>query len=168
MANFIPNPRLDLGDYKQQGKMWQPGYVYVIDYGDGVTFKIGFTTTTPEVRINQIAKGSVIMPMHLVMSGYTNTNAYFLENLLQMHFDDNHVRGEWFKLDFTRLVELYQSLAAFSVGVKLYDRWYDLVPNNLDELLDENMITSHVPPFVDKRVKVDISDWSFLEVLDGE
>jgi hypothetical protein len=160
----IKYEEVDTSEYKQANKSWLPGNVYVIDYGDGVTFKIGYTTVDPEVRIKQIARGSVIMPMHLVMSVHTDTNAFFLENILQMTLDTDHVNGEWFKLDFPKLVEIYQCMSFFG-GVQLYDRWYELVPEDHQKMIDYYVISNNFPRF--KRVNRS-QEAAEIETLFGE
>lgn len=138
--------------YSQPDKNWKPGHVYVVDYGDGVTFKIGHTTVSPEARLKQIAKGSVIMPMQLVMSVDTTNNAHFLENVIHMALDSDHVRGEWFKLDFVKLVELYQLLNYFG-HVELYDRWYEVVPKDYQHYIDHGALTPNYPYFTKAEKK---------------
>lgn len=120
---------------KQSGKTWREGYVYVIDYGDGKTFKIGHTTDSPDERLHQIARGDVIMPMRLVMHAYIRTNCRLLETLIQMQFDPNHVLGEWFRLNFAQLIEVYSCLKGFGDSVELEDRWFELVPDDYDRYL---------------------------------
>lgn len=123
---------------KQDWKKWNSGYIYVIDYGDGKTFKIGYTNKEPEMRISQISKMNVIMPMHLVMSAYIDTNVYYVEQILHMMLDEQHVRGEWFKLDIIDLCEVYELLDRLSFGaVTCEDRWYDeIVPKDYQSYLD--------------------------------
>src|SRR5437763_3057905 len=120
----------DCEDYhNQKNKSWYPGNIYVIDYGDMKQFKIGHTTVDPIKRFNQIAKGDVLMPMHLVMHAEVDSNCKQLEDLLHMKYDSNHIRGEWFDFSFMELVELYQALETFA-SVQLHQRWYEIVPND--------------------------------------
>lgn len=130
------------------------GYVYVIDYGDGETFKIGHTIGDPETRLREIARTSVRMPdkyrPQLVMAALTCTNCRRLEGLLHLLFEERNVGGEWFRLDFVELVNLYQSLYSFG-GVELYDRWYELVPNNYKRYIDGSAISPRLPWFTRKE-----------------
>jgi hypothetical protein len=134
----------------QPNKIWQHGHVYLIDYGDLKTFKIGYTTIDPSKRIKQIAKYNVIMPMKLVMSVETYTNAYFLENIIQMALDDYNVLGEWFELDFPMLVNLYRCLAFFG-NITLYDHWYKVVPPDYDEFIKHGVLDNNYPTFTLKE-----------------
>jgi hypothetical protein len=130
----------------QPSKRWYPGYVYVIDYGDGKTFKVGSTIGNPEGRLKQIVGSSVIMPMHLVMAVYTETNCTWLENLVHMQLDNKHISGEWFTLDFVDLVEVYQMLTSFG-GVEMYDDWWNLVDEDYQKYIDHGAISSNMPLF---------------------
>lgn len=128
--------------------MIRQGYVYVIDYGDGETFKIGCTTTNPEKRMSQINKAAVLMPkkygMQLVMSGEVS-NCYYLEQLLHSKFDVLHDNGEWYKLGFPELVEVYQILSLLSDEAELYDRWFDLLPDDTQAYFEHGVILTHYP-----------------------
>jgi hypothetical protein len=151
-------------EYKQSNKRRLPGYVYLIDFGDGKTFKIGQTKHEPELRLHQIAKGNVIMPMQLVMEVYTETNCGLLETLLHMNFDNNHIRGEWFRFDFFDLVDIYQAMSSFG-GARLHDRWYELVPDGYDKFIEGGRISSKLPYF-DKK-EAEIPDFDELDELFG-
>lgn len=148
--------------YNQLNKNWRDGYVYVLDYGDGETFKVGHTTGEVEQRIKQISKGNVILPMRPVMSLLTSTNCYYLENIIQMRLDDQHIRGEWFKLSFVELVELYQILKFFG-GVDLHERWYDLVPKDYEEYINYCAISPNYPIFT-KREHQELNSFDFSKV----
>lgn len=150
--------------FNQPLKKWLSGWVYVLDYGDGKTFKIGYTTGEPEERVNQIARGTVLMPMRLVMACYTMTNCFYFENLLQMLLDDKHVRGEWFSLDFPDLVGLYQTLSCFG-GAQLYDRWFELVPDDYREYIDHFSINDNYPHF-DKREWEEDNNFDFSKAIE--
>lgn len=142
---------------KQTNKCWKPGYVYILDYGDGETFKIGHTVNEPEIRLNQIAALPTVMPkVELVMAVYTSTNCERLEGLLHMYFDEQHVKGEWFKLDFVQLVEAYQCLGVFG-GAELFKRWYELVPRDIDRLLEYRVVSPVLPAF--KSTDLDIPNY---------
>lgn len=153
-------------DHNQPNKNWLHGYVYVIDYGDQETYKIGYTTVDPQSRHAQITKGlPVIMPKTaLVMSVRTNTNARYLEEILHMKFDDCHIKGEWFQLHFTDLIELYMIVQHLG-EVELYDRWFDIVPEDAPLAAKEgslNWLTSL--PHLTKKEKEEFDnfDWSLV------
>ena len=150
-------------DHNQSNKKWKTGHVYLIDYGDGKTFKIGHTINEPQKRFMQIGGSSVIMPMHLVFSAHVDSgNAMFIENALHMRFDADHVRGEWFKLDFADLVDCYQVLQFFSYGrTKLYDRWFELVPDDWSEYLERGSIGLMLPHFSRNGEK----EWNDFDVV---
>ena len=126
-----------------------PGFVYIINYGDGSIFKIGFTILTPETRIKQIAHKDVILPMQLVMYSYVITNCRYLETLMHLHFEDQRVGGEWFRLDFPRLVEAYQILASFG-SVTLCEDWYSLVPEDYKKFIEYGVVYPLLPRFIMK------------------
>lgn len=125
------------------------GYVYVIDYGDGKTFKIGMTRTGPQNRMAQINKAAILMPkqygMKMVMSGEF-ANCYYLEQLLHDRFESLRDNGEWFKLDFPDLVETYQVFTILGDST-LYDRWYELVPYDHEGYISHGVINPYFPSF---------------------
>jgi len=138
-AFFMENDEYyNLRVYKnQKDKKWLAGYIYLIDYGDGKTFKIGYTTISPEKRLKQICgKTSVIMPMKLVLFGETETNCIHLESLLHMVFDKNHVNGEWFRFEFPDLVSFFIALNSFCNNVHIEDRWFEILPKDAKEWVE--------------------------------
>jgi hypothetical protein len=133
-----------MDEYNQPEKKWSPGYIYIIDYGDSETFKIGYTKYHPDQRIKQISKGTVIMPMHLVLHAQTYLNAYYIEQLLHMMLDDKHVRGEWFKLDFVDICRVLDALIALESYIEYSDRWFDvIVPGDYQKYIDGGAVSSN-------------------------
>lgn len=130
--------------YNQPHKKWKTGEVYLIDYGDGKTFKIGFTTLDPITRLKQIMKGNVIMPMQLVFTCYTDTSCRMLEEMLHMKFDMSHKGGEWFYLEFQDLLDVYRAMDTFG-GVMVHDRWYELVPNEFVDKEERDVLYLSAP-----------------------
>lgn len=128
---------------RQPSKIQYPGYVYILDYGDGKTFKIGHTTKEPEDRLKQISLSSVLMPMRLVMSVFCE-NCKQLENLLHLVYDENNVVGEWYALHLVDIIEIYQSMSVFG-GAELYDGWYELADGRFDDLIHEGVVGSNLP-----------------------
>lgn len=121
------------------------GYVYIIDYGNGKSFKIGHTSKDPEKRLSQISSGTVLMPMKLVFAVEFD-NRVLLEKILHSRLYDKKIQGEWFDLDFIELVELYQILFYFG-EVKIYDHWYEIVPKDIDIFIKNQIIHGNLPRF---------------------
>ena len=147
--------------YLQEGKKWQEGYVYILDYGDGKTFKIGQTRYHPSGREKHITNGlPVIMPkIRLVMYLDMFENCYYLEQLIHMHYDSNHSNGEWFDLRFIDLVELYSMLSFFG-PVTLADGWYDIVPDDaLTAKKNGEMNWINRLPYMSKKEEVEAFSW---------
>ena len=138
-------------EQKQSWKNWSSGTVYIIDSGDGETFKIGFTTVEPEKRLQQISCANVLTEsdMKLVMSFYTDLNPRYLENLIHMKYDNYHFKSEWFKLTFLEIAEIYHILNIFST-VTIYERWYELVPSDLYKYLEHVGTVGVTIPFATK------------------
>ena len=130
------------------------GNVYLIDYGDGKTFKLGMTINDVEKRLKTICRGSVIMPMQLVMSGYS-MNCRQLENLLHLKYQNVNKGGEWFSLTFVHLVEIYQILELLTC-VELYNRWYELVPDDHQKYIEHFAISSNLPQFIRKELDIPV------------
>lgn len=126
------------------------GYLYVIDFGDKRTFKIGYTTKSVTERFNQIAKSSVLMPnqMALVMSFDVMTNVYAVESLMHMKFEDYRINGEWFELNFPELVELYQVMCGLSVRQTLHQRWFEVVPDDHEKYIEHYAISPVKLPYM--------------------
>jgi hypothetical protein len=144
---------MNVNEYNQPDKRWDFGYVYVLDFGDGKRFKIGKTILEPKLRVASIQHGvrSVVkLPdMSMVMFG-TSDNPYYLEQLLHMKFDDEHVGGEWFNLSFPDLVEIYQIL--YAVGsVELTDHWFEIVPGDYLDYLKHGAVARIELPKVTKQ-----------------
>src|SRR3990167_2941266 len=89
------------------------GYVYLVDYGDKKTFKIGRTShLDANTRIKQIIKYGVIMPMKPVF--YVDfDDSILLEKILHAKYWSNHEVGEWYNFTFPDLVDLYQTMKCF-------------------------------------------------------
>jgi hypothetical protein len=149
-------------EYNQKNKKWKHGYVYVLDYGDGETFKIGSTIHEPEKRLNQICSGTVIMPMHLVMAFEIYTNCEMVEQLIHMNWDDYHVRGEWFKSDWPAILQLYDMMLKWDCYPAVFDRWYDIVPEDYEEYTSLKNRTKGSPYFT--REEAEEGEKLFLEV----
>jgi len=111
-------------------KKWSPGYLYILDYGDGKQFKIGKTSGDPQNRVNQITRGaSQLLPnpldAKLVVSLAMDTNPYYLEQLLHMRLWQQHIGGEWFEFeDIESLTALIKDIEPFG-RITYYDKWYD-------------------------------------------
>ncbi len=90
------------------------------------------------------------MPMHLVMHAEVDSNCKYLEDLLHMKYDSNHIRGEWFEFSFMELVELYQALETFA-SVQLHQRWYEIVPNDYKEYIEHGAFNPKLPHFTRKE-----------------
>lgn len=73
-----------------------PGWVYVINSKVGL-YKIGMTTTSPEIRAARIASMSPV-PVELSIS-IACDNPYALEQRLHKQFASKRVHHEWFALD---------------------------------------------------------------------
>lgn len=111
-------------------KKWSPGYLYILDYGDGETFKIGITSGDPSLRSNQVTRNvGALVPNHkgtkLLISLEMSTNPYYLEQLVHMSLADHHEVGEWFKLSIDQLADLVGRIKPFGY-LEYYDGWYEL------------------------------------------
>jgi hypothetical protein len=135
---------------------YSPGYIYVIDYGDGKKFKIGMTNGKVETRFRQIANTSVLMPMHLVMEAFVY-NARQVENLLHLKFEPKHIRGEWFELKLMDLVELYQTLSLLGTPA-VHDHWFSFIPEDIHRLRELADVYVNFPPFDKKEYRISIED----------
>lgn len=115
---------------EMERKKWSPGHLYILDYGDGIQFKIGITSKDPTLRLNQIIRGSgQLLPNQidakLVVSLQMDTNPYYLEQLLHMQYVDKHVCGEWFEFRYLdSLTELVKSIKPFG-SLSYHDGWYE-------------------------------------------
>ena len=118
------------------------GYVYVINFGDDKSFKIGFTTTEPEERLKSIQRTSVVMPntMSLVMSSLAH-QPFYLEQILHSKFDTSKIKGEWFELSFPDLVDVYKILYTVGGDGELHPNWFSLVPNDYQLYIDNSAVT---------------------------
>lgn len=154
--------------YNQKNKNWIHGHVYVLDYGDGKTFKIGSTIHEPESRAGGITKGlPVIMPkMELVMSAEIFSNCRMVEQLIHMHFDQYHIKGEWFNLEFIYLLQVHTMLAQFG-SPRLYGRWYELIPEDAIEARQEGKFDwLHSLPFLSKDEEDEFGILPFSDAVD--
>jgi Meiotically up-regulated gene 113 len=77
------------------------GKVYLIecDINGEITYKIGHTFRSPELRIQEMSTGN---PGSLrVVSVFETEYATVVESVLHKAFDANNIRGEWFTADIT-------------------------------------------------------------------
>jgi hypothetical protein len=125
---------------------YKEGEVYILDYGDGRTFKIGCTTGDAVTRFKQISRRGVIMPMRLLMSGWV-PNCFYLEQLIHMRFAAKCVQGEWFRLSYPELVEIHQLFEILGDAF-LWRRWYELFSDSDDhrQFVEHDVVTPpHYP-----------------------
>ena len=147
-----------------QDKKWREGYIYIIDYGNQKSFKIGYTTKHPAERLKEISRGTVLMPMKLVAYAYCTTNAYYLEQLIHMDLDSQYVHGEWFDLDFPRLCDVLLVLSIIGGIVEYTDHWYDLVvPPDYEEYIKHGAITSPEIICYSKDKEVRVAEYEFID-----
>lgn len=154
--------------YQQPSKRWQEGYVYLLDYGDKNTFKIGQTKHEPDLRFKQISGGhNVLMPMHLVITAHTYTNCWYLEQVLHMLFDHRHIKGEWFDLhDIDDLLMIFDVLRVFSNGnLVLHSRWFELMPKDYKEMMNHGAIEPHRDMIFNKEDYDFLTDMNFDDDL---
>lgn len=140
--------------YNQKNKTFLPGFVYVIHDGYR-NFKIGYTTVNPEIRLKQINRTNVLMPKNcqLVFSCHTDTNAFYLENIIHMSLDQFHVKGEWFSLRTRELVLIYQLFQHFG-SVAIHDHWFEVVDDeDIKHYNDNGLYFPALPQFT--RVEYD-------------
>lgn len=134
-------------DINQPYKAWGAGYVYVIDYGNQTTFKIGYTKNLPSTRLKAICGTSVVMPMDMVFYSQIDTNAYYVEQLLHMSYDGKHHNGEWFDLDFVELTDIAVILQQLG-SLEYTDHWYEkVVPTDYMEYIKNYAINPHLVSF---------------------
>lgn len=132
---------------EMQNKKWSPGYLYILDYGDGKQFKVGITTKSPKTRADAIQRNAgMLLPLpiesELIISLEMDTNPYYLEQLLHMTLADKHIGGEWFMFDdLGELAELVSIIKPFGI-LEYFDRWYDIFASD-DVFLS---VHSHVYP----------------------
>lgn len=69
-------------------------FVYVIENMDNGAIKVG-VAQDPEKRLAQLQTGSV-SELCLVYQSYVCSNAFNIESLVHQHFEDKHIRGEWY------------------------------------------------------------------------
>jgi hypothetical protein len=74
-------------------RLHTPGVVYVIQSGDRDLFKIGFTSDTPRARLEELQTGNPDT-LHLCAWGHGTRHD---EQALHLWFEDDRVRGEWFR-----------------------------------------------------------------------
>lgn len=122
------------------------GWVYVVNFGDNTTFKIGFTCSEPEHRLRDIQRSNVVMPnvMSLVMTSFVD-QPFYLERILHSKLSQKNVRGEWFNLSFPDLVDVYKALYSIGNQVDLYDNWFDIVPKDYQEYINHGAINLDLP-----------------------
>ena len=73
------------------------GYVYLIHDKDKDVYKIGVTKSNSSKRLKQLQTGNSteLNIIYLFKTEYP----FRLETMLHKHFNNQNVRGEWFKLD---------------------------------------------------------------------
>ena len=71
-------------------------FVYVIENMDNGAIKVG-VAQDPEKRLAQLQTGSV-GELCLVYQSYVCSNAFNIESLVHQHFEDKHIRGEWYSV----------------------------------------------------------------------
>lgn len=120
------------------------GVIYVLDLGDGETFKIGFTRGTVEQRIRSIEKGTVVMPYNIkpVMTFDVYVDVFKLEQLIHQKFECHRINGEWFSLDFIDLVDVFAIGSNFG-SPKLYARWFEVIPEDAAEYYKKAVLPIH-------------------------
>lgn len=69
-------------------------FVYVIENMDNGAIKVG-VAQDPEKRLAQLQTGNV-SELCLVYQSYVCSNAFNIESLVHQHFEDKHIRGEWY------------------------------------------------------------------------
>lgn len=124
---------MEIGEMRKEMAMkkWDPGYVYIIDYGDHKHFKIGKTVKDPTVRFNQITEGAGQLlpnPLNAKLLCYVevSSNPYYLEQLLHMEYASYHAGGEWFLFDsLGDLAELVAKMYPFGC-IEYTEDWYSL------------------------------------------
>lgn len=81
-------------------------YVYIIENIDNGAIKIG-VAHNPETRLKQLQTGSV-SELRIVYQSYLCSNAFDIEKITHIHFKDQHIRGEWYRIskdDVIRFLE---------------------------------------------------------------
>lgn len=157
-------------------KMWDPGYVYFIDFGDGKQFKIGKTIHEPTERLEAIVKGAnLIYPLpstaKLLFYVYTDTSCYYLEQLMHMYYAGYNTAGEWF--EFPTWMELAEAADQLRVFGSMYyqERWFELVPDDWLEYVKHGAIplkvhyTKNSFPWITDAEEIERSDSIDIERL---
>ena len=77
-------------------------YVYIIENNDNGAIKIG-VGNDPDNRLKQLQTGSV-SELSLVYRSIICSNAFEVEKFMHHNFKDKHIRGEWFNIDKTEVI----------------------------------------------------------------
>lgn len=77
-------------------------YVYIIENQDNGAIKIGVAQNV-EKRLKQLQTGSV-SELEMVYRSILCSNAFEVEKFMHEKFKDKHIRGEWFNLDKTIVI----------------------------------------------------------------
>lgn len=77
-------------------------YVYIIENCDNGAIKIG-VGNDPEKRLKQLQTGSV-SELSIVYRSNLCSNAFEIEKFMHSNFEEFHIRGEWFKVCKTKVV----------------------------------------------------------------
>ena len=72
-------------------------FVYIIKNLDSSNIKIG-VGSNPSKRLKQLQTGSD-SELELIYQSYVCSNAFDIENLMHNKFKENHIRGEWYKIN---------------------------------------------------------------------
>jgi hypothetical protein len=78
--------------------------VYLMQYGQSSSYKIGKTSRTGEERVKEL--NGTKAPNEIILHEEIFTyNASFLEKVLHQRFSDSRTRGEWFELKPEQIFE---------------------------------------------------------------
>ena len=77
-------------------------YVYIIENVDNGAIKIG-VGNNPDGRLKQLQTGSV-SELELVYRSNLCSNAFEVEKFMHDKFSDKHIRGEWYSIDKTEVI----------------------------------------------------------------
>lgn len=77
-------------------------YVYIIENNDNGAIKIG-VGNDPDNRLKQLQTGSVA-ELSLVYRSIICSNAFEVEKFMHHNFKEKHIRGEWFNIDKTEVI----------------------------------------------------------------
>lgn len=138
--------------------LMRTGYVYLLDYGNGKTFKIG-TSRNPKKRYQGVKADVRCDSLQPVIEVLCFEDAYNLERQLHQEFAPRHLSGEWFRLSLKDIIyfELFCLKVCGEKSISYYPRYRMIMRRNnlverysLDDTQYDKLLALQIGTSVDK------------------